>query len=323
MSQINRTDRGCRHLLLSNVNVLLLFFTCGSLVHIACALTENHNNNNSRFVYNKSKADIHAEHIEDTNLKLLEENKADPVPMDFYRQLNNITDISEFIDKFIDPESLDPKWGIHENLKRPVERAAVVRAKAANCIPENSVVDLTPLNPKNNYFPRCTRVKRCGGCCSTQWMSCQPTKIEVINFQVYRYCYDEGAKFCGLDVIPVEQHLECKCDCRIKPEDCNAFQRYQDCRCHCTNDEARSKCLQLDHKTWDDVNCRCVCKQNENCTTGSYYDENQCKCVLPPRTGSEAEGSPMVTVPLRPFDRRRFIVKPVAVDTDNSTIYDL
>uniref|UniRef100_A0A1B0ALY3 Platelet-derived growth factor (PDGF) family profile domain-containing protein n=1 Tax=Glossina palpalis gambiensis TaxID=67801 RepID=A0A1B0ALY3_9MUSC len=121
------------------------------------------------------------------------------VPMDFYRQLNNITDISEFIDKFIDPESLDPKW---ENLKRPVERAAVVRAKAANCIPENSVVDLTPLNPKNNYFPRCTRVKRCGGCCSTQWMSCQPTKIEVINFQVYRYCYDEGAKFCGLDVIP-------------------------------------------------------------------------------------------------------------------------
>lgn len=35
------------------------------------------------------------------------------VPMDFYRQLNNITDISEFIDKFIDPQSLDPKWGIH------------------------------------------------------------------------------------------------------------------------------------------------------------------------------------------------------------------
>lgn len=34
------------------------------------------------------------------------------IPMDFYRQLNNITDISEFIEKFIDPNSIDPKIGL-------------------------------------------------------------------------------------------------------------------------------------------------------------------------------------------------------------------
>ncbi|XP_065364934.1 uncharacterized protein Pvf1 isoform X3 [Calliphora vicina] len=256
---------------------ILGLFTCSLLHCVHAAVGEN----DARFVYNKSKTDATSAESTDTNVKLLEENGTDPIPMDFYRQLNNITDISEFIEKFIDPESIDPQLGIHENLKRTVERAAVIRAKAANCIPENTVVDLTPINPKNNYFPRCTRVKRCGGCCSTQWMSCQPTKSEIVNFQVYRYCYEEvKAKFCGFEVIPVEQHLECKCDCRKKPEDCNSYQRYQDCRCHCINDEAREKCLNLEHKIWDDENCRCVCKQNENCTTGSYYDENQCKCLL-------------------------------------------
>lgn len=35
--------------------------------------------------------------------------------MDFYRQLNNITDISEFIEKFIDPDSIDPSLGIRGN----------------------------------------------------------------------------------------------------------------------------------------------------------------------------------------------------------------
>ena len=38
------------------------------------------------------------------------------IPMEFYRQLNNITDISEFIEKFIDPDSIDPQLGIHGNI---------------------------------------------------------------------------------------------------------------------------------------------------------------------------------------------------------------
>ncbi|XP_046802030.1 uncharacterized protein LOC111675245 isoform X1 [Lucilia cuprina] len=329
MSQIKTTSRyssrrssgitmstNCQHLKMFYVLVL---FTCSLLLCVHVAAGEN----DARFVYNKSKTDAATSaETTDTNVKLLEENETDPIPMDFYRQLNNITDISEFIEKFIDPESIDPQLGIHENLKRNVERAAVIRAKAANCIPENTVVDLTPINPKSNYFPRCTRVKRCGGCCSTQWMSCQATKTEIVNFQVYRYCYEEvKAKFCGFEVIPVEQHLECKCDCRKKPEDCNSYQRYQDCRCHCINDEAREKCLNLEHKIWDDENCRCVCKQNENCTTGSYYDENQCKCLLLNGNGEVDSGD--IVVPPIVNNRRRFFVKPIEVEPDNSTIYEV
>lgn len=52
------------------------------------------------------------------------------------------------------------------------------------------------------------------------WMTCTPVRTELVNFQVYRYCYDEEVKFCGLDVIPVEQHLECKCECKVQPEVC-------------------------------------------------------------------------------------------------------
>ncbi|XP_075158501.1 PDGF- and VEGF-related factor 1 isoform X1 [Haematobia irritans] len=333
MSQINHKTCSCsstdikrsitrtllHHIVLERRQLVLLFVCANLLQHVVMAQgAVGAGVNDARFVYNKSKANVNSD--ADTNVKLLEENETDPIPMDFYRQLNNITDISEFVEKFIDPDSIDPKLGIPENLRRSVERASVVRAKSANCIPEPTVVDLTPINPKSNYFPRCTRVKRCGGCCSTPWMSCQPTKTEIVNYQVYRYCYEHGAKFCGLDVIPVEQHLECKCDCRIKPKDCNPYQVYEDCRCHCTNTDARDKCLELEHKDWDDESCRCVCRQTENCTTGSYYDENQCKCLLLPNN-AQNEGDVAVPPPSVLADRRRYIVKAIPVENDNGTMY--
>uniref|UniRef100_T1P996 Platelet-derived growth factor (PDGF) n=1 Tax=Musca domestica TaxID=7370 RepID=T1P996_MUSDO len=316
---------------------LPLLFAFGCLLFLGPLVAHAAVGVNERFVYNKSKEDINASggsgggagagtgSVEDandtdtTNVKLLGEYETDPIPMDFYRELNNITDISEFIEKFIDPDSIDPKLGIHENLRRNVERASFVRAKSASCIPEPTVVDLAPINPKNNFFPRCTRVKRCGGCCNTPWMSCQPTKTEIVNYQVYRYCYEHGAKFCGLDIIPVEQHLECKCDCRVKPTDCNAYQTYDECRCHCTNTEARDKCLELEHKDWDENSCRCVCRHPENCTTGSYYDENQCKCLLLSSIAGSVDGIAVASFSLA--DRRGFIFNSLPVDADYSPIY--
>ncbi|XP_059223397.1 uncharacterized protein LOC106088750 isoform X2 [Stomoxys calcitrans] len=281
--------------------------------------------NDERFVYSKSKADANSADATaadtDTNVKLLGENETDPFPMDFYRELNNITDISEFIEKFVDPDSIDPKLGIHENLRRNVERASVVRAKAARCSPEPTVVDLIPLSTMYSYFPKCTRVKRCSGCCNTPLLSCQPTKTEIVNYQVTRYSPTaHGIKSNGFDVIPVEQHLECKCDCRVKAKDCNAFQIYEDCQCHCPNTDAQDKCHELEHKEWDGNSCRCVCRHRETCTTGTYYDENQCKCLL---LSTDADSDAAFTTPTALADRRRFIVKAIPVEDDNSTIYEV
>lgn len=55
-------------------------------------------------------------------------------------------------------------------------------------------------------------------------------------------------KYLGKELIPVDEHLSCKCDCRIKEEDCNPhFQKYDksQCKCYCTNTDDQHKCLQV------------------------------------------------------------------------------
>lgn len=59
--------------------------------------------------------------------------------------------------------------------------------KPANCMPELKTVPLVPETSTTAgvfYFPSCTRVKRCGGCCSHALLSCQPVQTEQIAMQV-------------------------------------------------------------------------------------------------------------------------------------------
>lgn len=160
------------------------------------------------------------------------------------------------------------------------QRSVAVRPKPAACIPDTTVVSLRPkdeTDPTLVYFPSCTRVKRCGGCCSHQLLSCQPVEIQTLTFevqfsqnlcnkipfisqtltqrfiitsQVIKSQYTGGTKmtYRGKDIMPVEEHLKCKCDCRIKEEDCSkAFQKYDksQCKCYCTNVDDQHKCLQV------------------------------------------------------------------------------
>lgn len=67
----------------------------------------------------------------------------------------------------------------------PEERSNSVMAKQANCEPSPTVVPTYERNdPSIVYFPRCTRVKRCTGCCGSELLSCQPKEIETRNFEV-------------------------------------------------------------------------------------------------------------------------------------------
>lgn len=63
---------------------------------------------------------------------------------------------------------------------------ATVVPLPARCIPEPKVVSLrTGEDLSLQYFPSCTRVNRCGGCCTLEeFFSCQPTKIEILNMRV-------------------------------------------------------------------------------------------------------------------------------------------
>lgn len=58
-------------------------------------------------------------------------------------------------------------------------------AKAAGCMPELQTVKISPSSdPSVLYIPTCTRVERCGGCCSHSLLACQPKVTETVSFQV-------------------------------------------------------------------------------------------------------------------------------------------
>lgn len=61
-------------------------------------------------------------------------------------------------------------------------------ASPAACVPEMTVVPVTlPRSedgPSLSVFPSCTRLERCGGCCSHPLLSCQPTREETVTLKV-------------------------------------------------------------------------------------------------------------------------------------------
>ncbi|XP_055910346.1 uncharacterized protein LOC129944731 isoform X1 [Eupeodes corollae] len=254
-----------------------------------------------------------------TNIKLLEENNS--IPLEYLEQLDNVENMNDFFTRFVADDSTDPKLGIQHKIGNSnVERAASNIAKAAGCIPDSTVVPLEPLNPSNDptviYFPKCTRVKRCNGCCSSPLLSCQPVEVETIDFTIFKLQYTGKSRMPlkEQEHVLVEQHKKCKCDCRIKKEDCNSYQVYDaaQCKCNCTNYNARDKCLLEEDKIWDYETCKCRCRENQQCTTGTYFDDHLCKCTEV-TGGSSSKAF---------FDRKRFIVKAVPVDPSNTTIYD-
>ncbi|XP_054728834.1 uncharacterized protein LOC129237887 isoform X2 [Anastrepha obliqua] len=285
----------------------------------------------TRFLYKRNTDAGDTANIIDGKVRVRRDDEGgnDVIPMDFYKELDNVTDVTEFIERFVNKDTIDPKLGLQDTFRRSVERANVQTPKPANCIPENTVVPLTPLepspDPKVVYFPKCTRVKRCGGCCGSQLMSCQPTETETINFEVIKINHGDSTRIRGKEIVVVEQHTKCQCDCRIKAEDCNSYQIYRRdmCSCVCTNEDALQKCLSEEHKYWDETACRCVCRDSQSCTTGTIFDESQCACIDPIDDGSSTGSSSSSSTSL--LDRRRFIVKaiPVEVKPDDSTRYSL
>ena len=60
-----------------------------------------------------------------------------------------------------------------------------IQAKVANCIPELQTVPLVSNeDPSVLFYPTCTRIERCGGCCSSELLACEPVKQETVLLQV-------------------------------------------------------------------------------------------------------------------------------------------
>ena len=164
------------------------------------------------------------------------------------------------------------------------ERSNAERPTPARCMPELQPVSLkVETDPSTIYYPSCTRVKRCGGCCSHSLLSCQPTASEFRNFEVLVVSVDQsdGFNYRSKQIVPLEEHTKCMCDCRIKPEHCNNKQSYvpEECRCMCNNVDEQKKCIKNnDTKIWNPEQCTCFCREEQECSTGFYFDQNTCRC---------------------------------------------
>lgn len=196
------------------------------------------------------------------------------IPLDIIMELNQVKSVSELFWKFM------PHIDIHEVLKYETNdgQNSTIIPKAATCTTENRTVSLRDDDNPNLYFsPPCTRVKRCGGCCGSSLVSCQPTEVEMLNFEVTVLEYNKTFTFKEKKIITVEQHVKCKCDCIIKEKDCKSSQMYDARECQCVCNDSGEECDE-EKKMWDSDTCSCRCFKLDECTTGEQFDYNTCRC---------------------------------------------
>uniref|UniRef100_A0A336MCE4 CSON015026 protein n=1 Tax=Culicoides sonorensis TaxID=179676 RepID=A0A336MCE4_CULSO len=257
--------------------------TCGFLLLLIVSVSQ------SSHIYTKRDTNIESnESCPECNDNSLE------IPISFGNEINKFELYSDYVQYMLDKESIDQRDDIYllangsSSEIALQQRSIAVRPKPAACIPDTTVVSLRPKDendPTMVYFPSCTRVKRCGGCCSHKLLSCQPVEIQTLTFEVIKSQYTGGTKmtYRGKDIMPVEEHLKCKCDCRIKEEDCNkAFQKYDksQCKCYCTNVDDQHKCLQdRVNRIWDSSACVCRCRNTKECSSGYHFDHSVCDCI--------------------------------------------
>lgn len=69
-----------------------------------------------------------------------------------------------------------------------VQRSDAKEINPALCMPEFQVISVKENpDPADIYFPACVRIKRCGGCCNHELLSCQPNRTEINNYKVFLY----------------------------------------------------------------------------------------------------------------------------------------
>ncbi|KAK0176527.1 hypothetical protein PV328_000652 [Microctonus aethiopoides] len=163
------------------------------------------------------------------------------------------------------------------------ERSNAIVTVQAKCKPVMTLVSFRNENtkPSVRYFPHCTRIERCDGCCNTNLWSCQPVNTTILNHLVIKYEIGNDSKTNHLaeEIIPLEKHLSCQCLCRIKAEHCSKKQQYVEkkCKCECINNDEMSKC-NSESQIWNPDTCECNCRNTMICNSGYYFDNQSCRC---------------------------------------------
>ncbi|XP_077518374.1 uncharacterized protein LOC144128664 isoform X2 [Amblyomma americanum] len=203
------------------------------------------------------------------------------------RGVQNLTDfVSQFLEGYPDATVVDGFEGQPSILgkKGPVggSSASLPNPEPGTCLPSKQLVEFPkPTDPSIILWPPCTRIPRCGGCCPSTILKCAPIKSSNVTFKVIKAQYPEpGASkfnFVGHEVVTLEKHDKCSCECKERPADCNALQEYHECRCVCRNNHEMASCNGA-AMVWDHRDCRCKCRDYAECSTGFYFNTRSCRC---------------------------------------------
>ncbi|CAL4139907.1 unnamed protein product [Meganyctiphanes norvegica] len=180
-----------------------------------------------------------------------------------------------------------------------------IEPDAASCKPDLEVVELEA-PPSTLYLPQCVRLQRCGGCCTGNLLSCQPTKTEVVTLKVMKLQKKNygsrthrpsggrsrrvrrGAR-ASFSMITQVNHLGCSCQCRVQEHHCDMkIQHYKasECACVCKNRDEESKCIMKSSHYWDRRTCSCKCRRIQDCSTGEEFSQDTCSCVRSSRNSA-------------------------------------
>uniref|UniRef100_A0A2H8TGL1 Platelet-derived growth factor subunit B n=1 Tax=Melanaphis sacchari TaxID=742174 RepID=A0A2H8TGL1_9HEMI len=149
------------------------------------------------------------------------------IPLNVIFELNQVTNVSELFSKFMPDVNLDEvqtlyaTTGFQSRTAPNIERKSTLVPKPAGCSVELQTISLKDTDDQSlYYYPTCTRVNRCGGCCAHDLLACQPTKVDTLNFEVMVSQYNDVGKleFKGRKTVSIDQHLKCKCGCIVKQE---------------------------------------------------------------------------------------------------------
>lgn len=153
------------------------------------------------------------------------------------------------------------------------------------------VVNLRSLLPTRNqtmikYWPECTRLSRCTGCCNSEKFECKATKIDVRMLRLTKLSYSTKSKrFVSKGKVPllVDEHRECKCACRNSDAaSCSdRFQMFDEktCACACTNKSDQRRCSLSKVMSWNPETCKCNCTNVHTCSKGMIWHSRKCVCL--------------------------------------------
>ncbi|XP_052277840.1 uncharacterized protein LOC127876556 isoform X2 [Dreissena polymorpha] len=175
------------------------------------------------------------------------------------------------------------------NGKMVVTGAAAEIALFDACNPREMTIAIPRhQDPDITVFPTCTRVKRCGGCCTSDVFSCEPTATQEKYLRVFdtRLPYPGAHRFqfMGTRVVTVIEHTQCDAQCKTKSHECHKYQVYEDrkCRCVCRPERQALMGTCSGAQIWDDSECDCICpnRNTVSCPEPSYFSTTTCKCTL-------------------------------------------